>query len=210
MSDAANTEQGAEHPFDRLENESSQAWEAFLCYRDAGLRRSIRSVARELSKSASLLMRWSSVHDWPKRSMAYDAWMEEQRRIAMQEELQARGRHHAQVIDDLITALYQPARVVVEHLKNNPDALQVQEGTDPMKLLGIVHETAKVMPRLIEASRLVNGMDVPGAEENVMTHVERKSDDEVDEFLMGVQDGADELLALPEGSPVEDEAVDHE
>jgi hypothetical protein len=58
--------------WDRLERESPQAWEAFQTYRDMGANRSIRKVAEQLSKTRSLLERWSREHQWQKRTIAYD------------------------------------------------------------------------------------------------------------------------------------------
>lgn len=60
-------------PWERRSGESSPAFEAFARYRDAGIERSIRGVAQELGKSATLLARWSSANDWVARAAAWDA-----------------------------------------------------------------------------------------------------------------------------------------
>ncbi len=57
---------------DRHPRESNPAYAAFLAYIELGVGRSVRQVARRLAKSATLIGRWSSKHDWPKRAAAYD------------------------------------------------------------------------------------------------------------------------------------------
>ncbi len=61
--------------WERQEGESKQAFEAFLAYAEMGNnfgKRSIRKVAQQLGKSATLISRWSVQHSWQKRVEAYD------------------------------------------------------------------------------------------------------------------------------------------
>lgn len=73
-------------PWDRRDDESDPAFEAFATYRDMGAKRSIRSVARVLGKSDTLMGGWSSQHDWPNRARAYDRWMDQQATKAWSDE----------------------------------------------------------------------------------------------------------------------------
>ena len=87
-------------PWERQKGETSKAWEAFAIYRDMP-QRSIRDVARQLNKSATLIARWSSTHEWQKRVSAWDA---EQDRIARQsqiDEIKKMRKRHA----DLASAM---------------------------------------------------------------------------------------------------------
>ena len=59
-------------PWDRQPRESVQAYEAFSLYLELGSKRSLRRVATELSKSETLIKRWSKNWDWHERSRAYD------------------------------------------------------------------------------------------------------------------------------------------
>jgi hypothetical protein len=58
--------------WERQENESAKAYEAFCVYRDMGSQRSLAEVVRKYNKSVSLLGRWSSQWKWVERSVAYD------------------------------------------------------------------------------------------------------------------------------------------
>lgn len=62
--------------WERQPGESSQAFEAFVTYRDMGAQRSIRSAASRLGKSHKLLERWSARFKWGDRAAAFDAHMD--------------------------------------------------------------------------------------------------------------------------------------
>ncbi|WP_327375826.1 hypothetical protein OG393_18810 [Streptomyces sp. NBC_01216] len=83
--------------WERQSGESSAAWEAFACYRDLGLSRSIGKVAERLAKSRTLIERWSTSHRWVLRA---EAWDREQDRLWRAERHQAAcevARRHARL-----------------------------------------------------------------------------------------------------------------
>ena len=60
-------------PWEQQPDESFQAFEAFVTYRDMPrAERSIRAVAQKLGKSATLIAKWSSAHAWGQRCREYD------------------------------------------------------------------------------------------------------------------------------------------
>lgn len=59
-------------PWERLPEESTEAFEAFKEYRDMGAERSLAKVGEKLGKSTALMERWSARHDWVKRVTAWD------------------------------------------------------------------------------------------------------------------------------------------
>lgn len=183
------TVEGQALPFERMESEGKERWEAFCMYRDMGAERSLRAVAQQLVKSESLVLRWSAEDGWQARVFAYDSWLEAQRREAMREEAIERGKQHAQALDDVIAVLAEPARQVAERVRKGE--LQVSGEVDPLYLLKLVEQTGKVLPSLIQASRLVNGMstanlDVHGSLSGAAS---TKSTDEIERFFLGIDDG---------------------
>ena len=79
--------------WERQPDESSVAYEAFLCYRNMGhepegekKKRRLASVAEKLGKSLKLMERWSFTWDWVERARAYD---NELQRISMEETREA-------------------------------------------------------------------------------------------------------------------------
>jgi hypothetical protein len=59
--------------WERQPDESAKAFDAFAAYRDQGARRSIRTVAHTVGKSATLIARWSKRHDWQVRVATFDS-----------------------------------------------------------------------------------------------------------------------------------------
>ncbi|MFB6643125.1 hypothetical protein ACFCYF_38545 [Streptomyces chartreusis] len=83
--------------WERQPGESATAWEAFACYRDLGLSRSITKVAETLRKARTLIERWSVAHQWVLRA---EAWDREQDRLWRGERQQAArevARRHARL-----------------------------------------------------------------------------------------------------------------
>jgi hypothetical protein len=64
----------------------AKAFEAFAIYRDMSYQRSIAAVGWRLSKSRSLLTRWSAAHEWVKRVAAWDAYNDQESRTELEAE----------------------------------------------------------------------------------------------------------------------------
>lgn len=62
----------ANSPWERQKGESEKAYEAFVIYRDMGADRTITAVAKKLTKSRTLIGRWSAQWNWQERVLAYD------------------------------------------------------------------------------------------------------------------------------------------
>lgn len=104
-------------PWERQPEESDQAWEAFVVYRDMlqvehdGVvigRRAFREVARRLGKSASLMDKWATRHKWRVRVEAYDADLDRDRRAVLRTEAIKAVREHAAVAHDVVRAIQMP------------------------------------------------------------------------------------------------------
>ena len=208
MEDVPITVDGEPLAFERREEESTPAWEAFLIYRDLGNERSIRGVARTCGKDPTLIARWSSRHEWVRRCFEYDTWLEREHREATRQAIIERGKQHAQVLDAMITSLAQPALALAKRIEQD-GGLKIPEDADPATFLAMVAETAKVMPKLIEASRLVTGMSTSNVEVTGTAGApERKTDEEVDDFLLGIDDGSQGLLEAGYEEEVQTDATD--
>lgn len=81
--------------WERQPTESSVAWEAFLCYRNMGAKRSNAKVARQLGKSKQLIDRWSSHHKWVRRIEIYELEQEREYRLEVAEYRRTMARRQA-------------------------------------------------------------------------------------------------------------------
>ena len=71
--------------FNRQPGESSKAFQALECYLQAGPDRSILAVAKQLSKSRTIVGRWSRDWQWGKRALDFDNDQAEKQRRAYEE-----------------------------------------------------------------------------------------------------------------------------
>jgi hypothetical protein len=71
-------EQPEPQPWDRRENETTKAFEAFAAYRNLGPARSVAGAAEEVGKSVSLLNKWCARHHWVARVAAWDRFCDQQ------------------------------------------------------------------------------------------------------------------------------------
>lgn len=80
-------------PWERLENESSKAFQAFCIYRDLGPDRNLNASYRTFKQSTEPVRApgfwqdWSSEFRWVERSAAYDDYIEAERRRIRESEM---------------------------------------------------------------------------------------------------------------------------
>lgn len=72
--------------WERQPDESVKAYEAFSVYRDLGVKRRLDDVATKLSKSTTIMGRWSSQYNWIARVTAYDDYIDREARKKLDRE----------------------------------------------------------------------------------------------------------------------------
>lgn len=85
---------GQRQIWDRLDGESTAAYAAFCRYRDLGQERSTAKVAQELSKSKTLMDRWSGAWNWVNRCWEFDAQEDERTREQLCRDRMAMRKRH--------------------------------------------------------------------------------------------------------------------
>jgi hypothetical protein len=152
--------------WERQPGESAAAWEAFACYRDLGLSRSISKVAGTLRKARTLVERWSTSHQWVIRA---EAWDREQDRLWRAERQQASrevARRHAR----LATAAQ--AKIVAQLQQLDPSRLS------PSDVIRWLEATVRIERQaygidLAEAATTNGTPDIPDVSE--LTDEERRA-----------------------------------
>lgn len=95
----------ADKPWERRENESAKAYEAFSLYLGMGAERGLRAVGQKLGKSRAIIERWSRTHQWVDRCRAWDSYLREAEIKAAVEEYRHMSKRHIQIALQLQTAV---------------------------------------------------------------------------------------------------------
>lgn len=180
-------------PYDVVPEWSPERKEAFALYRDFGTNRSLRAVAERLGKTAELIERWSRGDDWVRRVAAWDAECDRRQQEAMIAERERIGKMHAQALDSTITVLMQAPVTMAERITRGD--LKVDDDNDPYSLIRATEAAAKVLPALINASRLVHGFSTANVDVNGSHRVkiENATVEELDALLV-IDDGSAAVL----------------
>lgn len=84
------------------EGETAKQFEAFCVYRDMGKGRSLQKVAAELSKSETLIKRWSAKNNWIKRAAAWEDEQDRLIRIELTRDIGAMRKRHADIANAML------------------------------------------------------------------------------------------------------------
>jgi hypothetical protein len=117
-------------PWERQDDESHDAWAAFVAYRDLPpAERSLPRVASEIAGESTekqrnpstvrrLLERWSSIHKWQDRCRAYDREIDRRASDKHVSEIVVMRRRHAQQMEALLTIGVAPAVELLKRIKD--------------------------------------------------------------------------------------------
>lgn len=90
-----------ERPWELQKGETIKQFEAFCVYRDMGKGRSLQKVAAQLSKSETLIKRWSAKNNWLNRTAAWEDEQDRLIRIELTRDIGAMRKRHT----DLASAM---------------------------------------------------------------------------------------------------------
>lgn len=148
------------NPWDKQDKESAQAFQAFTIYRDTPTgERSIRRVAQGLSKSATLVARWSSRWGWVERCLAWDRELDRVKQRQHAQAVSDMAARHANQAKNIASALTLPMRALQERL-TGPDgaaALAQLRGLPLADLVELINGCARNFAPLAKLERLSLG-----------------------------------------------------
>ena len=84
-------------PWERQPGETEKQFEAFAIYRDLGSERSVNEVCKRLSKSRTLISKWSSQNQWVSRATAYDNDLQRQAHRKARKQAADTKKRHVQI-----------------------------------------------------------------------------------------------------------------
>ena len=119
-------------PWERVNGETTKAYEAFCLYIGMGPERSIRKVAEQLHKSSTLIGRWSRTYDWVRRAADYDEHLQE-------EKFKETRKKTRKMADRHISMALQMQEVALKRLKGlDPEEIDVKN------LITLIRESTKL------------------------------------------------------------------
>ena len=141
-------------PWERQQNESRKAFQAFCAYRKLGPQRSLDAAWREFAKrkrgvAPGSWTKWSRLYEWVKRADAYDHYLESRERAAFEKDLLklgARRAHYEFKTQDYAEELVESLRAAVKKHDAAPvtDVERKEEGETLIKASGEVTTTKTV------------------------------------------------------------------
>lgn len=143
-----------ENAWDRQPGESLPAYRAFREYLFLGGERSTRGVAQALSKSDSLVRRWSSANRWVARVDAFEAEAASRQDEAALDVLEDRARRQAEIATTTLEAMAAPSAEIMRRIAKDPKVL---EKLSVEQLVPLAATTARAIPRVVQTERLARG-----------------------------------------------------
>ena len=89
-------------PWELQEEETRKQLEAFCVYRDMGKGRSLQKVAEKLSKSETLIKRWSAKNNWINRVALWENEQDRLIRIELTRDIGAMRQRHANLASAML------------------------------------------------------------------------------------------------------------
>lgn len=99
-------------PYERLESESKQVFEAFVIFRNLGTSRQLKDVSQQLGKNLSLIKRWSTKYNWMERARSYDDHMDKKALIENERLRKQMIKDHAEVSQKLLQKVKEAAAFI--------------------------------------------------------------------------------------------------
>lgn len=153
-----------DQPWLRSPLDTDPEWEAFVLYRDAGPKRTLKAVGKALGHTGgdnATVRKWATEHGWRFRVNAYERYMDEIKVRARAEQVAQMEERHAAIAANALSALAQPL-IALSRERLLPDGTRVprveeMERMATPELLRVVARTSVAMARLAGVERLSRG-----------------------------------------------------
>lgn len=145
-------------PWERQVSESSEAFQAWILYRDMEGKRSRRRVAEKLSISETLVTRWQVAHGWTERLRRWENHVDaEGRRAQIEAVIAFRKRAARQAMAKGQTLMLVDIALSKKLAKLGNDPEKLLAGLSTSALLQLATRGAQALPTLLRAEALALG-----------------------------------------------------
>jgi len=154
--------------WERATAEDADEYAAFLVYRDMGpFLRSVNGtqaiVGNYRFPNLSIV---AARNKWKLRAELWDQEVQRLRQVASERAIIEMAERHAIQMRAASDVLMMPINALMKRHKDNPTELSTFVGVDNEQLAKMATDSAKVLPRLIQTERLINGLTTTTAEIN--------------------------------------------
>lgn len=195
--------------WERQTNESDESWEAFVDYRDSAGegdgKRSQHATARRIGKGRQLVSRWSAEHEWQRRVQAFDRDQDAIRLAEQAQAIKRAARRQSRALESMVMALIAPVEAYLAKLQEQGGVRQAYANWTLRELAVAARESARLLPALVQAERLVHGLSTSKGEHVVQDPARAAAEAAVRDMDRGALDAY--LLGVDEGRAVEREAA---
>ena len=143
-------------PWNRINQETDPAYQAFTTYRDMSYKRSLAKVGQTLGKSKTLIDRWSACYLWRFRVEEWDQDQETVKAVALNTSIVEMAERQAAQAVTAVDGLMLPHLALAQAL-GDADLVDMFAGKDPDDLLKLAQSTAQSITVLMQAERLARG-----------------------------------------------------
>ena len=121
--------------WERQEEETPRAYEAFCVYRDQGPGRSLRQTGRSLNKNLTTIAEWSSKYEWVKRCAAFDAENDRIARLENLKDIKDMRKRHAELARKTLEKVNEALEIMVAASISNSDVARLMDAASKLERL---------------------------------------------------------------------------
>ena len=144
------------HLWDKLENEPTRCFIYFNIYKDMGVSRTLKKVAKEVDVNVANISNQSTKYNWVKRVAAWEMYLQKAKddsQLDIVKKMNDRMAQHAQALETTLMAYVQDFMKRLESGEINFSSKELTD-KDRMYMLGMV---ADKLPKVTDVERKARG-----------------------------------------------------
>lgn len=148
-----------EEPWGRYENETAREYELFDAFLNLGLTRTRQKVVEKFKISRAHVDRVAKEFNWEDRATSFDDVKERVYTTTRLEEVRDMAKYHAAIARKGVVALASSFEALIHRMEKEPDKWAEELSDMSVRtLFSLAHKSAQVLPNLMNAERLSQGL----------------------------------------------------
>lgn len=148
-----------DEPWGKMSNESDRQYRYFFDYRNLGIAREFKTIAKRFNVSAGHIGQVAKENRWEERVLAWDLLRERIYTKEMLMGVRQMAQEHVKIAGDGLKAMAAAFNAISRRQQRDPAGFDAELDTMPIKsLITIAQRSAQVVPSLMAAERLARNM----------------------------------------------------